>query len=73
MVAVEAEGLRKLCEENQLKLGGSDLIQIFCKQCDEKEVCPSVLTDEYEAANQDAVAQASDESKDEAPATKETN
>ena len=42
--------LYKLCEDNQLKLSAPDLIHIVCGQCGEKEVCPSVLTDEYDQA-----------------------
>ncbi len=40
--------LYQLCEENELKIGSADLIHIVCHQCNEKEVCPSVLTDEYD-------------------------
>ncbi|TWT65438.1 hypothetical protein Pla123a_49060 [Posidoniimonas polymericola] len=40
--------LYKLCEVNHLRLSGPDLIHIVCDQCGEKEVCPSVLTDEYD-------------------------
>ncbi|TWT31294.1 hypothetical protein KOR34_46700 [Posidoniimonas corsicana] len=40
--------LYRLCEENQLRLSAADLIHIVCDQCGEKEVCPSVLTDEYD-------------------------
>ena len=35
--------LYKLCQEQDLKLGGSDLIRIVCRQCGEQEVCPSTL------------------------------
>ena len=40
--------LCQLCQESQLKLSSSDLIYVICKQCQKEEVCPSVLTAEYE-------------------------
>ena len=49
MACVHLRELYQLCQENDLRLGGSDLIRVVCKQCDEQEVCPSVLTDEYDA------------------------
>lgn len=58
MPCVHLRQLYKLCEENQLKMTGSDLIQLVCKQCDEKEVCPSVLTDEYDASEAAKAVQA---------------
>lgn len=49
MTCVHLKKLYQLCQQENLKLGGSDLIHIVCEQCHEKEVCPSVLIDEYEA------------------------
>lgn len=49
MTCVHLKKLYQLCQQENLKLGGSDLIHIVCEQCHEKEVCPSVLMDEYEA------------------------
>lgn len=49
MTCVHLRELYQLCEQNDLKLGGSDLVHIFCKQCGEQEVCPSILMDEYDA------------------------
>ena len=48
MPRVHLRQLYQLCEENHLKLSAPDLIHIVCDQCGEKEVCPSVLTDEYD-------------------------
>jgi hypothetical protein len=50
MVCSHLRELYDLCEKNQLRFGGSDLIRLFCKQCNHEETCPSVLTDEYDAA-----------------------
>ncbi len=49
MTCVHLKQLYDLCQKNELKLGASDLIRVVCHQCNEQEVCPSVLVDEYEA------------------------
>jgi hypothetical protein len=49
MTCVHLRQLYKLCEEHDLKLSGTDLIRVVCNQCGEQEVCPSMLTSEYEA------------------------
>lgn len=49
MTCVHLRRLYQLCQEENLRLGGADLIHIVCEQCGVKEVCPSVLTDEYDA------------------------
>ena len=51
MTCVHLRQLYKLCQENELKFSGSDLLHIVCKQCEREEVCPSVLLDEYEATH----------------------
>jgi hypothetical protein len=53
MVCTHLRELYELCEKNQLRLGGSDLIRIVCKQCNQEETCPSVLIDEYESAHRE--------------------
>ena len=49
MTCVHLRQLYQLCEEHDLKISGSDLIRVVCNQCGEQEVCPSMLTSEYEA------------------------
>lgn len=49
MVCNHLKELYQLCETNQLRLAGPDLIRIVCRQCDQEETCPSVLMDEYDA------------------------
>jgi hypothetical protein len=49
MTCVHLHKLYQLCEENSVKLSSSDLIHIVCMKCGRQEVCPSTLTDEYEA------------------------
>lgn len=49
MTCIHLQQLYILCQEHNLKLGGSDLIRVVCQQCGEQEVCPSTLMDEYDA------------------------
>ena len=49
MVCHHLKELYELCETHQLRIAGSDLIRIVCKTCDQHEVCPSMLMDEYDA------------------------
>ena len=49
MACVHLQQLYKLCQEHDLKLGGSELVRLVCRQCGEQEVCPSMLMDEYDA------------------------
>ena len=56
MTCVHLKKLYALCEKEQLKLGGADLVRIVCMQCGEQEVCPSMLLEEYEAQHPDDAA-----------------
>ena len=49
MTCIHLQQLYKLCQEQDLKLGGSELIRVVCHQCGEQEVCPSTLMDEYDS------------------------
>ena len=49
MVCTHLRELYQLCESKQLRLSSSDLIHVVCLQCNQQEVCPSTLTDEYDA------------------------
>ncbi|MCY2994589.1 MAG: hypothetical protein NTY19_43000 [Planctomycetota bacterium] len=53
MTCVHLKKLYFLCETEQLRIGGADLVHIVCTQCGEQEVCPSVLMEEYEAQHPD--------------------
>ena len=48
MPCVHLKQLYDLCYKHHLKLSGVDLVHLVCHQCGEKEVCPSVLMDEYD-------------------------
>jgi len=62
MVCTHLRELYDLCQRNHLRFGGSDLIRIVCKQCDQVETCPSVLTDEYDSAYRKHKSNASQQS-----------
>ena len=49
MVCQHLRELYDLCEKNQLRIGGADLVRIVCKQCHQEETCPSVLAAEYDS------------------------
>lgn len=49
MACVHLVKLYQLCQQEGIRIGGPDLIHLVCEQCGEKEVCPSVLMDEYDA------------------------
>ncbi|NUQ66429.1 MAG: hypothetical protein HUU20_28540 [Pirellulales bacterium] len=48
MTCKHLRDLYTLCESHNLKLSSSELIRLVCPQCGVEEVCPSVLTEEYE-------------------------
>ena len=49
MVCTHLRELYDLCEKHEIRLGGTDLIRIVCKQCEQDETCPSTLMDEYDS------------------------
>lgn len=49
MTCVHLQQLYRLCKEHDLKLAGADLIRVVCRQCNEQEVCPSMLSEQYDA------------------------
>ena len=59
--------LYQLCQTHDLKISSTDVVRFTCKECDEVEVCPSMLTDEYEA-RQEPVQPGSGASESGAPA-----
>ena len=54
MVCEHLKQLYQLCQDQQLRLGGADLIRVVCMQCGEQEECPSTLMDEYDARCKDS-------------------
>ena len=63
MPCIHLQKLYALCQEHDLKfqLSGTDLVRIVCRECGEQEVCPSVLTDEYDAQESRADDTAADD------------
>jgi len=65
MTCVHLQQLFRLCKENDLKIASSDLIRVVCRQCNEQEVCPAMLAEEYDArAPQDDARHSSERSKE---------
>ena len=56
MVCTHLRELYDLCQQQQIRLGSSDLVRIVCKQCGEQEVCPSALMEEFDATPTEAEA-----------------
>ena len=48
MTCKHLKDLYEVCQTHQLRLSSTDLIRIVCPQCGVEEVCPSVLSDEYD-------------------------
>lgn len=53
MSCVHLKKLYELCAKEELKIGASDLVRIVCTQCNEQEVCPTMLMENYEATHPD--------------------
>ena len=49
MTCVHLRKLYQLCQQEDLRLGSSDLIRIVCQQCGVQDECPSLLMEEYES------------------------
>lgn len=49
MACIHLRRLFQLCQDEQLRLSGSDLIHLVCQQCGVQEVCPSALVGDIEA------------------------
>ena len=48
MTCVHLNQLVQLCRDSQIQLSSAELIHLVCNQCNQAEVCPSVLTEEYD-------------------------
>jgi hypothetical protein len=48
MVCEHLRQLYQLCQDQKIRLSGSDLIHIVCHQCGRQDVCPSNLRDDHE-------------------------
>jgi hypothetical protein len=48
MSCVHLRRLYQLCEDEDIKLAGTDLLHIVCTQCGVKETCPAMLMDEFD-------------------------
>ena len=59
MACVHLRQLYQLCQDHDLKLGGSELIRIVCRQCGEQDVCPANLVEMDEPQDEQAEPQES--------------
>jgi len=57
MTCVHLKKLYEICDENQLQFSSSDLVRIVCRQCEQEEVCPSVLVSNYESQHPESVSE----------------
>lgn len=48
MVCEHLRQLYQLCLDQKIRLGGADLIHLFCHQCGRQQVCPSNLLDDHD-------------------------
>ncbi len=48
MTCIHLQKLYRLCQEHDIKVSSSDVVRVACKQCQQIDVCPAVLTDEYD-------------------------
>lgn len=51
MACTHLQELYRLCHQHDVRfqLSSSDLIRIVCRECGAQDVCPSILTDEYDS------------------------
>lgn len=53
MPCIHLTQLYKLCQDHDVRLSSSDLINVVCKQCGKAEVCPDTLVDSLESVPHD--------------------
>lgn len=53
MPCVHIQQLYQLCRDSHVKLSSAELIHLVCRQCNQEEVCPSLLYEQYEEMNQE--------------------
>ena len=49
MTCAHLKRLYQLCQQESLRFSSAELVRIVCQECGMEEVCPSTLTDEYDA------------------------
>lgn len=48
MSCAHLKKLFDMCLQEDIKIGGTDLVRIVCNQCGAEEVCPTMLMEQYE-------------------------
>jgi len=54
MSCAHLKRLFDMCRQEDIKIGGTDLVRIVCKQCGAEEVCPTMLMEQYQELHPDA-------------------
>ena len=49
MTCNHLQELFQLCKDSELRISSADLVHVICKQCQQEEVCPMLLLEQYEA------------------------
>ncbi len=60
MPCVHLQQLYQLCRDSQVKLSSAELIHVVCRQCNQEEVCPSLLFEQYEEMKKESEPPAQD-------------
>jgi len=67
MSCAHLKKLFDMCRQEDIKIGGTDVVRIVCNQCGAEEVCPTMMMEQYEALHEgqsDNKSQESDEEND---------
>ena len=64
MACIHLKHLFDLCQQNQLRISGPELVRIVCTQCGVQEECPHILMEEYDRRHEPNSAAASADRKE---------
>jgi len=48
MACVHLQELFQLCQDNDLKISGADLVHFVCERCNRQDVCPMSMMEQRE-------------------------
>ena len=51
MSCIHLRQLYQLCQDNNIRLTGADLVHMVCRECGVQDVCPAMLMEEYDATH----------------------
>ncbi|MFO0898817.1 MAG: hypothetical protein U0836_15445 [Pirellulales bacterium] len=67
MACIHLKHLFDLCQQNQLRISGPELVRIVCTQCGVQEECPHILMEEYDRRHEAPEQPAAPEAAKQAP------